>query len=65
MFKYISQYAQSIANVDIYPIISLLIFFVFFMTLLVMVKKIKKERLTELANIPFEKEVPNYHPNKQ
>ena len=65
MFKYISQYAQIIANVDIYPIISLLIFFLFFMTLLMMVNKMKKEWLIEVANIPFENEVPNHHPNKQ
>ena len=54
MFKYIKQYAASINNVDIYPIISLLIFFLFFVVLLVMVKKMKKERISELSQIPLD-----------
>jgi cytochrome c oxidase cbb3-type subunit IV len=56
MFKYIKQYAETIDNVAIYPMISLLIFFLFFVVLLVLVKRMKKDRLNELANIPFEKE---------
>jgi cytochrome c oxidase cbb3-type subunit IV len=56
MFKYIKQYAESISNVGIYPIISLLIFFLFFVVLLVMVKRMKKDRLTELSHIPLDNE---------
>jgi len=56
MFKFIKQYAETITNANIYPLISLLIFFVFFVVLLVWVKKMKKEKVNELANIPFEKE---------
>lgn len=56
MFKFIKQYADSMTSANVYPIISLLIFFIFFVVLLVMVKKMKKERVSELANIPFEKE---------
>lgn len=56
MFKFIKQYAETINNVDIYPVISLLIFLIFFIVLLVMVKKMKKERIQELSNIPFENE---------
>jgi len=56
MFKFIKQYAETISNVNIYPMISLLIFFVFFIVLLVLVKKMKKERVEELSNLPFERE---------
>ena len=56
MFKFIKQYAETINNVGVYPVISLLIFLVFFIVLLVMVKKMKKERIQELSNIPFENE---------
>jgi len=56
MFKFIKQYAESISNVDVYPMISLLIFFLFFVVLLVMVKKMSRERVSELSNIPFEKD---------
>lgn len=56
MFKFIKQYAETINNVDIYPMISLFIFFSFFIVLLVFVKKMKKERVEVLSNLPFEKE---------
>ena len=56
MFKFIKQYAENISGVDIYPLISLLIFFTFFIVLLVLVKKMGKERVTELSNIPFEED---------
>ncbi len=56
MFKFIKQYAETINNVDIYPMISLFIFFSFFIVLMVFVKKMKKERVEELSNLPFENE---------
>lgn len=56
MFKFIKQYAETISDVNIYPMISLLIFFIFFLLLLVLVKKMKKERVQELSNLPFEKQ---------
>ena len=54
MFKFIKKYAESIDNISIYPIISLLIFFVFFITLLYIVKKMDKSRVAELSNIPLD-----------
>lgn len=54
MFKFIKQYAESISNVDIYPVISLLIFFLFFVVLLVMVKRMKKERVSKLSQLPLD-----------
>ncbi len=54
MFKFIKQYAETINNVDIYPMISLFIFFSFFVVLLVFVKKMKKERVEILSNLPLE-----------
>jgi cytochrome c oxidase cbb3-type subunit IV len=56
MFKFIKQYAETINNVDIYPMISLFIFFIFFTILLVLVKKMKKERVETLANLPLDNE---------
>jgi cytochrome c oxidase cbb3-type subunit IV len=54
MFKFIKQYAETISQVNIYPMISLFIFFLFFIVLLVLVKKMKKERVEELSNLPFD-----------
>jgi len=54
MFKFIKQYAETIKNADIYPMISLFIFLIFFIVLLVLVKKMGKERVKELSNLPFD-----------
>jgi cytochrome c oxidase cbb3-type subunit IV len=54
MFKFIKQYAETINHVNIYPMISLAIFFLFFILLLVFVKKMSKQKVEELSNIPFE-----------
>lgn len=56
MYKFIKQYAETMTSANIYPMISLFIFLVFFIVLLVLVKKMRKERVTELSNIPFEKD---------
>lgn len=54
MFKFIKQYAEKINHVEVYPIISLLIFFLFFIVLIVLVKKMKKEKVELLSNLPLE-----------
>lgn len=54
MFKFIKQYAETIKDANVYPMISLVIFLVFFIVLLLLVKKMGKERVKELSNIPFD-----------
>jgi cytochrome c oxidase cbb3-type subunit IV len=56
MYKFIKQYAETMKDASIYPMISLFIFLIFFIVLLVLVKKMGKERVTELSNIPFEED---------
>lgn len=56
MFKFIKQYAESIQDVQVYPIISLLIFFLFFVVLLWFVKKMDKQTVEILSNIPLDNE---------
>jgi cytochrome c oxidase cbb3-type subunit IV len=56
MYKFIKQYAETMTNANIYPMISLLIFLLFFIVLLVLVKKMGKERVAELSSIPFDKD---------
>ena len=56
MFKFIKQYAETMNNANIFPIISLFIFVTFFILLLVWVAKMHKEQIVELSNIHFEKE---------
>lgn len=56
MFTFIKQYAEKIDGAHIYAFISLFIFFLFFIVLLFFVKKMDKEKVSELSNIPFDKE---------
>jgi cbb3-type cytochrome oxidase subunit 3 len=54
MFKFIKQYAETIDNAQVYPMISLFIFFLFFVALLWYVIKMDKNNVHELAVLPFD-----------
>ena len=56
MLKFIKQNMDTINGVEIYPIISLLIFFIFFVALYVWTYTYKKDKITEMSHIPFENE---------
>lgn len=54
MLKFIKGNLENIDNVQIYPMISLLIFFVFFVVLFYWVITAKKEHIAEVSNIPLD-----------
>jgi cbb3-type cytochrome oxidase subunit 3 len=54
MLKFVKGNLENIDNVQIYPMISLLIFFIFFVALFYWVITAKKEHITEVSNIPLE-----------
>lgn len=54
MFKFVKQYAESIDGINIYPMISLVIFFLFFVVLLYYVKKMDKAKVNEISRIPLD-----------
>ena len=54
MLKFIKGYVSSIDGIEIYPIISFIIFFVFFMLVTFYVITSKKNYIDELINLPFE-----------
>jgi cytochrome c oxidase cbb3-type subunit 4 len=54
MYKFIQQYAEKMDKAQIYPMISLVIFFLFFVVLLYCVKKMDKKDLSVLSNIPLD-----------
>jgi cytochrome c oxidase cbb3-type subunit 4 len=56
MFRFIKQYAETIDRVDIYPIISLLIFFVFFIAVLYYVRKMDKSKINEISRLPLDQD---------
>ena len=54
MFSFFRRYAETIAGVNVYPKISLIIFFVFFVALLWFTFKADKKFIEEQANIPLD-----------
>ena len=54
MYKFIQDVTENIEGAQIYPMISLLIFFLFFVVLLWFVLKMSKERVETLSNIPLD-----------
>jgi cbb3-type cytochrome oxidase subunit 3 len=54
MLRFIKGNLESIDGVEIYPIISLLIFFIFFVALFWWVFTAKKEHIAEVSNIPLD-----------
>jgi len=54
MLKFIEGHMSSIEGIEIYPVISLLIFFIFFALLISWVLTAKKEHVEEMSKIPFE-----------
>lgn len=54
MFKFIQQYTEKMDHAQVYPMISLFIFFLFFIVLLFYVKKMDKQSIDTLSNIPLE-----------
>lgn len=54
MLKYIKNHMDSIAGIEIFPMISLLIFFIFFVALFWWVFTAKKEYIDRMSNIPLD-----------
>lgn len=59
MLKFVKQYMESIDGIEIYPIISLLIFFTFFVILFWWVITAKKDYIKDVSNIPLEIDTQN------
>jgi len=54
MLKFVKGHMESITGIEIYPLISLLIFFIFFVTLFYWVFTAKKDYITKVSNIPLD-----------
>lgn len=53
------NYLSTIAGIEIYPLISLIIFFLFFVALFVYVLTTKKEHIAEVEVIPLSDSINN------
>ncbi len=54
MLKFIKHNMETIAGIDIFPVISFIIFFLFFIVLFVWVYKMKKADVDFMATLPLE-----------
>jgi len=59
MLKYIKHHLDTIQGVEIYPIISLILFFLVFTTMLLIVLKMPKSNIEELSNLPLDNDLKN------
>lgn len=53
MLKFIKHHMETIVGIEVFPLISFIIFFVFFIGLFVWVALMKKEEVTMLSNLPL------------
>lgn len=56
MFKFIKNTAEDIVGIEIYPIISFLIFFTFFVGIAWYVYKKDKNYIDKVSNLPLEED---------
>ena len=56
MLKFIKHNLETIDGVDIYPIISLTIFFVIFVSFFIWAMTYSKEKIKELSDLPFKED---------
>ncbi|KGL61700.1 cytochrome c oxidase subunit IV [Polaribacter sp. Hel1_85] len=54
MLKFVKNHMESITGIEIYPLISLIIFFTFFVALFWWVLTAKKEYINKVSNLPFD-----------
>jgi cytochrome c oxidase cbb3-type subunit 4 len=59
MLKFIKHHLDTIQGVEIYPIISLVLFFLVFTTMLFFVLKMPKKNIDELSNLPLDNDLKN------
>jgi len=56
MIRFVKHYFEGIADIEIYPIISLILFFTVFITMLIHVMKIPKTSIEKNSNLPLEED---------
>ncbi len=56
MIRFVKHYFEGITDIEIYPIISLILFFAVFITMLIHVMKIPKTSIEKNSNLPLEED---------
>ena len=53
MLRYVKNHLESIAGIEIFPLISLIIFVAFFTVLIIYVIKLDKKQIDKVSQIPL------------
>ncbi|MGB5361991.1 MAG: CcoQ/FixQ family Cbb3-type cytochrome c oxidase assembly chaperone [Aureibaculum sp.] len=56
MIRFVKHYFEGISDIELYPIISLILFFTVFITMLIYVMKIPKTSIEKISNLPLEED---------
>lgn len=59
MIRFAKHYFEDINGIEIYPIVSLVLFFTIFITMVIIVFKIPKDSIEEISNLPLENDSQN------
>ena len=59
MLKFIKHHLDTIVGVEIYPMISLILFFTVFAVMLFIVLKMPKNNIEEISNLPLDNDLKN------
>lgn len=59
MIRFAKHYFEDINGIEIYPIVSLVLFFIIFITMVIIVFKIPKDSIEEISNLPLENDSQN------
>ncbi|MEZ4792629.1 MAG: CcoQ/FixQ family Cbb3-type cytochrome c oxidase assembly chaperone [Gelidibacter sp.] len=62
MLKFVKNHMESIAGIEIYPLISLIIFFLFFVALFWWVITAKKDYIKTVSELPLDNNQNNTNP---
>lgn len=54
MIRFVKHYFDNINGVEIYPIVSLLLFFTVFVVMVFIVLKLPKDNIEEMSNMPLD-----------
>jgi cbb3-type cytochrome oxidase subunit 3 len=55
--KIVSQYFESMTGIEIYPLISFMIFFIFFLAVTWYVIRLDRKFIEEVSNYPFARDI--------
>ncbi|WP_421877646.1 CcoQ/FixQ family Cbb3-type cytochrome c oxidase assembly chaperone [Marinoscillum sp.] len=60
MLKFVKHHMDTIAGIEVFPLISLVIFFAFFVGLFIYIARADKKQINEISRIPLDSNADNH-----